>query len=375
MTEPIKRELPEPHFVDRDPDQITREAIALFEEKAGRPLEPAQVERIQIDVAAYRETLVRIALQEAAKQNLLYYSGYPMIDYLGQPVGVERLEEAASRTTMRFTLAAVREADFVIPKNTRIRTKDGVLFFGTEADLAIPAGSLTGDVVAVCATVGEVGNGYLPGDVNDLVDVILEVESVENTTTSTGGADTEQDTPYRERIRKAPHKFSVGGPREAYRERAKDAHQDIVDVEPVRPQKGDVDVYILTVNGAPSQEIKDLVAASLGDEKFRPIGDNVTVKDAVVWQFAIHARLTLYTGSDAATVQAQAEAALAKMKSEWDRRLGLDVVLKQIESPLIAIPGVYDVELAQPLAGRTLEKYEWAQCTGITVEIVGFADG
>ena len=60
----------EPNFIDRDPAQITSEMIAQYEDASGKKLYPAQAERLLIDLFAYRENLVRIAIQEAAKQNL-----------------------------------------------------------------------------------------------------------------------------------------------------------------------------------------------------------------------------------------------------------------------------------------------------------------
>lgn len=73
----------EPNFIDRDPAQITSEMIAQYEDASGKKLYPAQAERLLIDLFAYRENLVRIAIQEAAKQNLVAYSRAPMLDYLG----------------------------------------------------------------------------------------------------------------------------------------------------------------------------------------------------------------------------------------------------------------------------------------------------
>jgi hypothetical protein len=77
----------EPNFIDRDPAQITSEMIAQYEDASGKKLYPAQAERLLIDLFAYRENLVRIAIQEAAKQNLVAYSRAPMLDYLGELVG------------------------------------------------------------------------------------------------------------------------------------------------------------------------------------------------------------------------------------------------------------------------------------------------
>ena len=66
--------LPEPSFIDRDPQAITTEIVAQYELLTGKTLYPAQVERLLIDVIDYRETLVRIGIQEAAKQNLVAYA-------------------------------------------------------------------------------------------------------------------------------------------------------------------------------------------------------------------------------------------------------------------------------------------------------------
>lgn len=87
--------LPEPDFIARDPAAITAEIIAQYEQLSGKTLYPAQVERLLIDLLAYRETLIRIGIQEAAKQNLVAFAHAPMLDYLGQLVGVTRLPAPA----------------------------------------------------------------------------------------------------------------------------------------------------------------------------------------------------------------------------------------------------------------------------------------
>lgn len=82
--------LTEPDFIERDADKITAEMIAQYEAATGKTLYPAQAERLLIDLWAYREMLVRVAAQEAAKQNLVAFAREPMIDYLGELVGVYR---------------------------------------------------------------------------------------------------------------------------------------------------------------------------------------------------------------------------------------------------------------------------------------------
>lgn len=67
-------QLTEPQYIERDPEVITREWINLYEEKSGKILQPAQIERLMIDVGAYRETLLRIEIQKIALSNLLNYA-------------------------------------------------------------------------------------------------------------------------------------------------------------------------------------------------------------------------------------------------------------------------------------------------------------
>ena len=55
--------LPEPSFVERDAAAVTAEMVAMFEAMTGRTLYPAQPERVEIDLVAYREMLVRIGIQ------------------------------------------------------------------------------------------------------------------------------------------------------------------------------------------------------------------------------------------------------------------------------------------------------------------------
>ena len=87
-----------------DPNLILSDMIAEFEAAAGRTLQPAQVERLLINLYAYRESLVRNAIQYAGQQNLLAFASFPMIDFLGQLLGVTRLPSQPALTTIQFTL-------------------------------------------------------------------------------------------------------------------------------------------------------------------------------------------------------------------------------------------------------------------------------
>ena len=105
--------LPEPNFIERDVDKITSEWIALYEEKTGKSLQPAQVERLLIDVGVYR-----IKIQEVAKSNLLTYAPMEVLEHLGELVGVRKLEGKCAKTTFRFETSEPITSDIYIKKGT-----------------------------------------------------------------------------------------------------------------------------------------------------------------------------------------------------------------------------------------------------------------
>lgn len=367
--------LPEPSFIDRDPIKILQELIQQYETMTGKTLHPAQVERIIIDLIAYREMLLRIGLQEAAKQNLVEYARYPMLDYLGELVGVRRLPAQPARTTLRFTLSEPQTFDVIIPADTQVETKDGRFIFKTTSPAVIRAGSMSVDVTAVSETAGAEANGYMPGEINLLLSPLAYIEKVENISVSFGGVDRESDERLRERIKEAPESFSNAGSRGAYRFWAMTAHQDIVDVAVISPSPGVVNIYPLTKTGTPTEEILTLVTRMLNDEKIRPLTDQVNVLPPIRVDFSISANVTLFNFADSGTVQKKIDAKLSNYIIEMRSRLGKDIVRSQIIALINSIYGVYKTELISPLTDRVLAENEWANCTDFTINIVGITDG
>src|SRR5271163_3001378 len=144
--------LPPPVFVnDTDglnPNLILADMIAEFEAAAERTLYPAQVERLLINLYAYRESLVRNAIQYAGEQNLLAFATFPMLDYLGQLLGVTRLASQPALTTIQFTLTSALMVPFTIAAGTTVGTNDGQFVFATSAAVTIAAGATSASVAA-----------------------------------------------------------------------------------------------------------------------------------------------------------------------------------------------------------------------------------
>lgn len=367
--------LPEPSFIERDGAKVTEELVKLYEQMTGKTLYPAQIERLIIDLIAYREMLLRIGIQEAAKQNLLAYARYPMLDYLGELLGVKRLPAQPARTTLRFTLAQPLSFDILVSKGTQVETEDGKYIFETIDNVVIPAGQLSAEAQAVCLVQGVGANGYLPGKINRLISVLPYVSSVENISVSYGGSDEEDDERLRQRIREAPERFSNAGSYGAYRFWAMTAHQDIIDVGIISPSPGVVNVYLLMRDGNPSEEVLSLVEKTLNSERVRPLTDQVFVVSPTRVDFQIRANLTIFRFADSGTVQENANKKISEYINTMKQGLGKDIVRSQIIALLNSIYGVYKVDLIEPQADRVLAINEWANCVGFEINIVGSTDG
>lgn len=359
--------LPEPNFIDRDPETITREMVASWEEMTGKSLYPAQVERLQIDLQAYRETLVRIGIQEAAKQNLLAFASAPVLDYLGQWVDTERLPAQPARTTIRLTFVEAVPAAFQIPPGFRVETPSGIQF-GTVAAIDVVAGQHSAEFTAEAIEAGSAGNGFIAGQVSTLVDDLpVEIDTVENLTVTRGGLEAEDDERYRTRIKLAPERFSWGS-ENRYRWIAMTAALELIDVQVVSPSpNGRLDIVLLSREGVPAPETVARVAAAFADSKARMLNDRIEVKAATPIDYALSVEVDVLASRAAELVLAQVRERLTSWAAGRALKLGRDLVPAQIKTALGGIDGLYDVRVLQPATKQVLTLTEWPRLTGLTV--------
>ena len=366
--------LPEPNFINRDADLVTKEWIDLYEQKAGKTLQPAQIERLIIDVGAYRENILRIAIQETAKKNLLSYAPLEVLKHIGEPLGVEQLESSAALTVLNFQIESALDFDFVVPKGTEVETKDGLFVFETVENGIIKEGTTFVNVEAKCQSTGTATNNYTLGSINNLLTPLSYISSVENITVSSGGCDDEEADNFRDRIRQAPEKFSNAGSRGAYRYHTFSASSAITDVSISSPSPGVVNIYPLTKNGNPTEEIIKIVEDYLNDEKVRPLTDCVQVISPTEKEFQINAELTLFKDADATSVLKTANSKMEEFKNTLSSKLGKDVVRTQIIAILNSIYGVFKVDLKTPENDISVLENEWSDLTDFIITIGGYAD-
>lgn len=360
-------------FIHQDAALIIREMQADLEARLNRQIAPADVEMLLINAFAYRETLVRTGINEAARQNLVAFSRGAALEYLGELVGVSRQPASSAACIIEFGLVTGHPA-IVIPAGLRVQTLDGNIIFQTLDEIIVAEGINTVTTRAEATTTGANGNDYTANQVSILLDPIAFVSTAQNTTTTGGGADQETDDTLRERIKLAPASFSVAGPTDAYKFFAKSANPAIVDVAVTSPVPGEVHIFPLMTDGEmPVQSVLDEVLAICNGEKVRPLTDTVIVSEPTTVEYSIVVNLTLLTTAVAGAVKSQVENDLNTFKESRKNRLGLDVVRSKISS-LCMIAGVYDVDVASPSASIVAAPDVYTKCTGITVNISGNHD-
>ena len=80
-----------PKFVDDNPNTIANGILEDYAAISGKVTAPAQSDRMLLDVIANAKTLAMNAINDTGRQNLVRFARAPMLDYLGDLVGVTRL--------------------------------------------------------------------------------------------------------------------------------------------------------------------------------------------------------------------------------------------------------------------------------------------
>lgn len=276
------------YFAEIDAREIWSRMLARFEAAFSDTLEASDERRIflqqelQIIVGLYN------SLNFAGRMTLLRYAYGEYLDAIGEDRDVNRLTATKAETTLRFSLQEARQNSVLIPAGTRATTADDNLTFETLGPITIPAGAMYADAAASATMEGDTGNGVAVGMITIIVDPIPYVASVTNITISAGGADTESDEAYKERIRLAWAQTGTAGAEESYKYWAVSANPDIADVSVLSPSPGEVLVVPLLKGGTiPDQEVLESVYKALNAKEVRPLTDHVTVQAPTIDTFTI----------------------------------------------------------------------------------------
>lgn len=136
---------------------------------------------------------------------------------------------------------------------------------------------------------------------------------------------------------------------------------------PARRGLGTVDIVIVSAGGLPSPEV--LAAAQAHIDNERP----VTCADAQVFApvplyVDVTAALRLSAGYSLPGIQSQAEAILSPYFAGI--KPGGEVIHLRIESLLLSIPGVVDVEITAPAGNLQAGALEWPRLGNVTLGVI-----
>lgn len=369
-------ELPDIKFVEDDINKVFEELVTVFQGITGRTLNRSDPEMLVMRAFAQLFVQQRVLINQVAKGELLRYARGVILDYLGEP-NTPRLQAEPAVTTERFTLSIPLVTPQIIPAGTRIAPDgaEGTIMFATREAVTIPAGNTTADVLIECLTPGVIGNGFLPGQLTTLIDPLPFVASVTNLTTTAGGADTEDDDSYRERIRMAPESFSTAGPEQGYIYWAKTASAAIVDVAAVSEAPREVTIIPLLEGGTmPTQPVLDAVAEKVNSRRIRPLTDLVTVQapEAVPYEIELTYFINRERAAESEIIKVAVNQAVASYALWQKSKLGRHINPSELIGRIMNA-GALRVNVVSPVY-TPITDLQVAQDTAINVNFGGLAD-
>ena len=337
-------------FFDYDPQRIINEMVADYETLTGRKLYPADPVRLHILFMADVIMHIGAAMNQKAKMNLCRYAIGPYLDAIGEDIyQCERLPAAAAMTTMRFYISEKQQSAINVATGTEVSIGD--IVFRTTELASIPPGETYADAKAECTTQGEVGNGYLPGQITTLVKPFLYYERCENLTETNGGTDAETDEAYRERMKISLEQFSVAGPEGAYEYWTKKVSTDIADVKIKSENAGEVDDYVLMKDGEmPSDELKQKIEETLSAKVRRPLTDKVIVKEpgTINYNITLKYFISRENEQSEARIKAQIEEAISEYEAWQKEKMGRDLNNSYLQHLLVQA-GAKRAEVTEPV--------------------------
>lgn len=351
---------PDIEFLETDTETFISSMIALYEEMqraAGRDnykVRPGSPERVFISWMAAIIVQQRTLINETAKMNVPRYAAKSENeDYLDSLAEIfkdtARLPASPASAIFRFHISEPQQQSTIIPAGTRI-SFDGVIIFATSEVLEIRAGETSGEVEAVCTQPGTVGNGLVAGQVKEVVDLFDHYQKAENITTTSGGAEKEDNASYYERMRDSMESFSTAGPINGYIYWTKTVSPAVLDVAVTSPEACYVDVRVILRDGQEATEavLKEIEEA-LNASDIRPLTDIVTVSAPETVDFSVDATFWIAQPNreSAAAIEREVRAAVDNFIVWQTSKMGRDINPSYL-TKLMMDAGAKRVEVRQP---------------------------
>lgn len=338
-------------FVSTDTGEVVELLTALYEKITRTTVSPASPEKLFIQYMANVIVQERVLTNYAGNQNIPSRAEGENLDTLAELTHIQARPEAKPAVCkVKFSISEAQDTAILIPAGTRVTDPANTLIWETEADAYIPIGEASIELAVRCQTAGAVGNGYVPGQINTLVDIYDYYSECVNTTKSDGGSDVPNDNEYYELMRASMDAYSCAGAKGSYVYFAKKVSTEIADVIANSPVPGVVKLYVLMANGElASEEIKAAVLAACSADEVRPLTDHVFVEDAEVVSYDVAFRYFIQTGNPQSA--AEIAAAVQKAVEQYNRwqcaKLGRDINPSRLINMLMQT-GIKRVELTTP---------------------------
>lgn len=280
-------------IISSNPEDIFEDIKELYKKETlktygkEKTLEQSEPRWLDYNVLTVLVSNVKAEMNDAAKQNFIRYARGERLDLKGEFYGERGVRQTAekAKTTMQCYIQQIKNRDVIIKAGTRF-IKDEYLFQSTE-EYKILAGQLSVNVPIEATQAG-----YVPiygiGEITEIVDLYDFYDHCSNITEVLGGVNDLDDEDYKEKLQEIPETYSTAGPSGSYEYYTKQTSSLIVDVYVVNPNPNYIDVYVVGENGINiSQEIKDSVLKVLSQNDIRPMGDIITIKDPIPYNYSI----------------------------------------------------------------------------------------
>lgn len=336
------RKLPLPSIIEEiDYESIVARKLSRVKEilaQRGVEYQESEADDLMtlIEADAYDEMLLRTSLNTRIKQLFLAYATGSNLDHIGTTrFGVKRLEGKKPTATVEFTLSAVQEIDVVIPHGVLLGNGGSVAEL--MESVIIRAGEFqAGGTIELNAYVRE---SAVKAEI--ILTPLPWVVNVQQLTQFNGGADTEEDERYRDRIWMSRERNSTAGSELMYRYYAMSADVRVAQVAVKNGGAGVVEVVVLGEEFVQDSAMLEAVGNTLNQDKIRPVTDIVKVMGADILDVSIEA--TLYVSVvDVVDI----EAIKARFRA-FEGQFGVYLSLSKIYE-LLGDTDIVEVKLSSP---------------------------
>ncbi len=368
-------------LIDTTPGDVWENLKTFYSSiTGGEVLEVTSKIGIMASILQYIRSASITDINMVSRQNFINQAEGASLDLLGLEYATPRNEGDAAITDLLFTFTGALPKSIYIPQGTRVlSTVDGAAVFTTDTDTTLATGAESVTIAATCTATGTDGNGYNPGDISNLATPLPFVASVENTTTTQGGAAIESDERYRARLLLSWNRPSTAGTQKSVKYWAYTHNNSIIDVAvphggTFSTPPGEIWVYPLLTDG----EITDTtfnaaLEAFLNTEEVKPTCITLLVKSVTGVSYSFKANIEVMEGYSLATKETELNTAIDAFILSVKMKLGHDFIVSQLNNVVMSVEGIKNFNLVYwwSLDNTTVDivaaENERLNCTGYTL--------